>query len=78
MRGTRYVNYRATLVGEIVYISTLKLTTQLLNAMPAFLKGFLTRSHFVVTKKTLYKVSPIKFLDYALDFLVGWYISPKQ
>ena len=34
----------------------MKLTTLLLNAMPAFLKGFLTRSHFVVTKKTLYKV----------------------
>ena len=78
MRGTLYVNYRATLVGEIVYISTLKLTTQLLNAMPAFLKEFLIRSHFVATKKTLHKVSPINFLDYALHFLVEWYISPKQ
>ena len=78
MRGTRYVNYRATLVGEIVYIPRLKLITQLLNAISASLKPFQTRSHFIVTKKTLYKVSPIKFLDYTLDFLVGWYISPKQ
>ena len=62
MRGTLYVNYRATLVGEIVYISTLKLITQLLNAMPTFLKGFLTRSYFIVTKKTLHRVSPIIFL----------------
>ena len=78
MTGTLYVNYRATLVGEIVYISTLKLITQLLNAMPTFLKEFLIRSHFVATKKILYKVNPINFLDYALDFLVKWYISPKQ
>ena len=57
--------------------------TAKLNMKDQYARTFRTRLREVLaenlaTKKILYKVNPINFLDYALDFLVKWYISPKQ